>query len=83
LNIARKQSDFKTLPNFRPDFASIMNSFSTAHLRFHYIFKHSAGSLLQTLAFRANFLLIMQFALASILLQGTGAEKADPGYYQQ
>jgi hypothetical protein len=60
-----------------------MNSFSTAHLRFHYVFKVSAGSLLQTLAFRANVLLIMQFALGAILLQGIGAERGDSGYYKQ
>jgi hypothetical protein len=41
------------------------------------------ASLLETLAFRANVLLIMQFALCAIFSQGTGAEKGDSGYYQQ
>jgi hypothetical protein len=74
---------FQDSAQFPSRFCTDCDSFSTAHPRFHYIFKVGAGSRLQTLAFRANVLLIMQFALGAILLQRTGAEKGDSGYYQQ
>jgi hypothetical protein len=54
-----------------------------AYSRFPATAANRLASLPQTLAFRANVLLITQFTLGAMRKQGTGAEKADSGDYQQ
>src|ERR1017187_7488930 len=46
-NTACQQSDLRTLPNFRPDFPPIRNSFSTAHFSAHFAVKSRQAGLRQ------------------------------------